>query len=370
VASWRRILGVAAAVLVAGGGLAACQKHEAAQEGGAAASSLALDAPLPDKVPPGIKLIIGDPTTQKVLEHTGWIKELPFQIEWAQFTGGPNVTEAFHARALDVGSGANVPPIHATWVGIPVKIITFRQRKDPLQHPGFVFGIAPKSGINSLADFRGKKIAFSPSQVQAEVVLRTLKAQGLTTKDVKLVELPSSIGGDVYTNALAGNLVDAAPIGSGIIAQRYLQKFGKDGAKVLNHSPFRDDGANLFVRTETLQDPGKAAALKLYVKYWARAQEWMQSHREEWAKVYYVENQGVSEKDAKLILDAAGDYDIPSNWDEAVKSQQATIDLMGPETGQKPFDAESLFDRRFQSLAANAIAEYKAQASNPAAPKS
>src|SRR5580698_10759322 len=65
-----------------------------------AAGGLALDAPLPSGPPPaGTTLVIGDPTTQAVLEHNGWIKDLPFTVKWAKITGGPAVTEAFHAKA-------------------------------------------------------------------------------------------------------------------------------------------------------------------------------------------------------------------------------------------------------------------------------
>ena len=182
--------------------------------------TLALSAPLPDKVPPGVTLVVGDPIDQWVFEHNGWDKRLPFKIRWAQVTGGPAVTEAFHAHALDVGLGANVPPIHAVWVGLPVKIIGFREGADPLNHPAYVLGIAPKGGVETLSELRGKRIAYSPSQVQSQVVLQTLRAEGLKPTDVKLVELPSSIGGDVYTTSLASNVIDVAPLGAGIVAAK------------------------------------------------------------------------------------------------------------------------------------------------------
>lgn len=324
---------------------------------------LALDAPLPDAVPPGTRLVIGDPQTQRVLEHTGWIKELPFQVEWAQITGGPAVTEAFHAKALDVGAAADVPPIHATWVGIPVKMIAVRLRDDPLNHPLFELGIAPKAGIASLADLRGKKIAYSPGQVQGEIVLRTLALQGLKVSDVTLVELPST--GDVYPNALASGQVDVAPIGAGIVARRYLAGYARDGAKVLRHPPFRDDLTNLYVRVETLQDPAKAAALKAYVKLWARAAEWTRAHPDEWAQAYYVKDQGLSLADARQVVAAAGSPLIPADWTEAIGLQQAAIDTLAPQSGRASFDAHTLFDRRFEAVAAQAASQTVASRSLP-----
>ena len=358
-ASMAMILGAA---LLASAGVLASAAHDhrgvfaRAEAAQLPASGLPLDAPLPEQVPPGVKLIIGDPVTQHVLEHNGWVKDLPFQVQWASITGGPAVTEAFHAKALDVGAAADIPPIHAIWVGIPVKMIAVRFRQDPQGHPSFVLGVSPKSKVRTLADLRGKRIAFSPGQVQGEIVLRSLEAAHLTRKDVTLVELPSTIGGDLYVNALIANLVDVAPIGAGAASKHYIEGYGAQGARLIPHGPVRDDLVDLYVRTETLQDPAKAAALRAYVKLWVRANAWVAAHPDEWAKIYYEKNQGLSPADAKYVVQAMGQPDIPAHWDEAIALQQGAIDLMARETHRKPFPAAGLFDRRFESVAAEAVA--------------
>lgn len=324
----------------------------APNRGTKAAGGLALTAALPDRVPPGTTLTVGDPVTEWVVKHNGWDKALPFTIKWVHITGGPEVTEAFHAKALDVGLGANVPPIHAAWVGLPVKIIAFRYRANPFDHPAFTFGIAPGTNIRSIGDFRGKRIAFSPSQVQSQIILQTLAAAGIKPSEVKLVELPSSIGGDVYTSALASNEVDIAPLGGGIVAERYLRKFGDRGARVLAHPNFRDDAVLAYVPQDVLEDPAKAAALKQFVILWGRVQRWVADHPDELARGYYVGDQGLSPEDAKLIVDAAGNPDVPASWDGAISYQQAAIDLLAPQLRNPRFDAADLFDRRFETLAA------------------
>jgi sulfonate transport system substrate-binding protein len=331
-----------------------------------AAATLSATAELPTAVPPGTVLTIGDPTTQRILEHTGWIKQLPFQIRWAEMSGGPAVNEAFHARALDVGSAADVPPIHATWTGIPVKIIAVRLREDPLHHPLYELGVAPKSGIRSLADLRGKRIAYSPGQVQGEVVLRTLQAEGLTAKDVKLVELPST-GSDLYVNALVGGLVDVAPIAAGTQAQHYLAKYGSDGASVLPHPAFRDDLTLLYARAEVLADPAKAAALRAYIALWARANAWERAHPDEWAKVYYQDNQGLSAADARAVGAASGSADVPTNWDTAIALEQGAVDVLAKASGRPRLSAAALFDRRFEAIAGTAAADEWAKESIPPA---
>jgi len=316
--------------------------------------ALSLTAPLPDRVPPDTVLRVGDPVSKWIFQHNGWDQKLPFHIQWAEITGGPDTTEAFHAGALDVGLGANVPPIHADWSGIPVRIVAFRAFPAGTGKAAWTFGLSPQSGIRSVADLKGKRIAFSPSQVQAQVVLETLKAAHIRQQDVSLVELPSSIGGDVYTNALASGEVDAAPLGAGLVAERYIDKFGDRGARLLPHPPFRDDGVVAYVPETVLADPAKAAALKIYVQYWGRAQAWANAHPEELAQGYYAGVRGLPIKDARIQVAALGPAAVPRDWAPAVAFQQAAIDILAPATGRPVFDAARLFDRRFETVAADA----------------
>jgi len=325
-----------------------------ARQAAATKAGLPLTAPLPDKVPPGVVLRVGDPVTRWVFQHNGWDKKVPFRIEWAEITGGPEVTEAFHAGALDVGFGASVPPIHAVWMGIPVRIIGYREYADRTNRHAYVFGIAPGANIRSVADLRGKRIAFSPSQVQAQIVIETLKAAGIRRDEVTLVELSSNIGGDVYTNALASGAVDAAPIRAEVVAQHYMRDFGPRGAHLLNHPPFRDDGGSIYVPETALADPGKAAALRIFARYWGLQQAWINTHREELARGYFMANRGLSLADARVMAAYHSDVTVPRNWAGATAYEQAAIDTLGPQTKRARFDAATLFDHRFETIAGDA----------------
>ncbi|MDO6416706.1 ABC transporter substrate-binding protein [Sphingomonas sp. BIUV-7] len=327
-----------------------------ARRAAATSTGFTLTTPIPDKVPPGVVLRIGDPVTQWVFEHNGWEKQLPFRIEWAQITGGPDVTEAFHAGVLDVGFGASVPPIHAVWTGIPVRIIAYRQYVDRSQRQAYVLGIAPKANIASIADLRGKRIAFSPSQVQAQVVLQTLRAAGIRRDEVTLVELPSSIGGDVYSNALASNVVDAAPLRADLVSERYIRKYASDGAHLIRHPAFRDDGGGLYVPETVLVNPAKAAALRIYVHYWGRALAWINAHPEELARGYYGTHQGLPIADARVMAAYVGQVAAPRSWAGAIAYEQTAIDTLAPETKHPRFDAKALFDHRFETIAADGAA--------------
>lgn len=315
-------------------------------------SSLAQAADtIADTVPPGTVLRIGDPKTQRALELSGELQKLPFKIEWANISGGPRTIEAFRANALDLGAVADIPPIHATWTGLPVKIVAASFRKDPVDHPIYKLGIAPGAKIDSINDLKGKKIAYSPGQAQGALVLRILEKAGLTQKDVTLVEMPST--GDVYVSALASKLVDAAPIAEAN-QPRYVANYGHNGAKLISHG-LRDDPWYIYGLKSVVDDPAKAAAVREYVKAWGRATRWIYEHPEEWVAGFYVHREGLKPEDGRYLVKSAGEPDVPADWNDVIARQQATIDLLARETSKPRLNAADLFDRRYEHIAAQAL---------------
>ncbi|SKC74611.1 ABC transporter substrate-binding protein [Krasilnikoviella flava] len=334
---------VAAAVgVVALLGTAGCAADAAADGAG---GTLAASDPLPSTVPDGTTLVVGDPTTEVALELAGDEIEhdLSFDLEWANLSGGPQTIEAFRAESLDVGAVAEIPPIHATWTGVPVSIVATQYRENWQDAPVYELAGRPGLTLGSLDDLAGKRIAFSPGQAQGALVLKALGAAGLTQDDVELVELPST--GDVYSTALAAGEVDVAPLG-GTQLFRYLTKYEADGAQSVRHG-LRDDAGHLYAPKAVLEDPAKAAALHEYVEVWAKAKVWVAEHPEEWKQGYYVEHEGLTDEDAQYLIDHAAVPDIPADLTEGIARTQDTIDLLSTELGEDPLDAADLFDQRF-----------------------
>ncbi|MEV8397789.1 ABC transporter substrate-binding protein [Streptomyces niveus] len=310
------------------------------------------DVEIPKTVDPDTEITVGSPEIQVALKLSGQIDKIPFKVKWANLSGGPQCSEAFRANSLDVCSAAEIPSIHAHWTGLDTKLVAAAFRTDPIKNPIYELGIAPGADIDSLADLRGKRIAYSPGQAQGALVLRILAKAGLTKEDVQLVELPST--GDVYPTALGGGQVDAAPLG-GVNIKRYPAKYGKDGGKTIPHG-LRDDPSHLWVPTDSVSDPQKAAAIREFVTYWAEAKVWVDTHPEEWIEGYYVKDQGLSREDGEYLVKTGGHPAIPGDWTETIANQQKTVDLLSKETDQKSFDAAILFDRRFEKTGAEAVA--------------
>jgi sulfonate transport system substrate-binding protein len=315
-------------------------------------ATVALDAPVASNVPTDTTITVGDPVTQVALETSGLLKKIPFHITFANLSGGPQTMEAFRGHALDLGSVADIPPIFASWTGLKTHIVAAKFRQDPLHHPIYELGIAPGAHITKLSDIKGKKIAFSPGQAQGALVLRLLKKLGLSQDDVQLVEIPSTE--DVYNNALAAHQVDVAPLG-GVYIKRYLSDYGAKGGTVLK-TGIRDDASFLYAPDSVLADPDKAAAIKVYVTYWAQAQRWIKDHPQKWLKAYYEDNQGLDAADGTWLIKNAGTPVVPKSWTKAIAAHQQTIDLLSAEEDQPDIKAQDLWDLRYQHVAGDAYA--------------
>jgi sulfonate transport system substrate-binding protein len=343
----RRTARAAIAVLstaVALAALAACGSKDSGV-------TLELTAALPEKVPTDTVIRIGDPQIQAIAQAAGLDKELTdagVKVEWANISGGPQSIQAFRGNKLDCSSVADIPSLFAAWTGTSTKIVFQSVTIDPLKYPLYELGVAPGANVASLSDLRGKKIAYSAGQAQGALVLRVLQKAGLTQKDVKLVDLTSTA--DSYVTALGSKAVDVAPLGAQNV-KTYKDKYAGGTAIPTG---IRDDAATLYCLTKSVQDAGKAAALKVYVSVRTKALLWQNDHPAEYGKAYLEEVQGLSPAAAQAVLAVDGKNGIPATWDNASTRLQATADLLAEEQDHKKLDVKTLLDRRFEPVEAAA----------------
>jgi sulfonate transport system substrate-binding protein len=339
----RRAVAVTTAALAGLSGLTACSSS--------GAPSLSLTAALPETVPTGTVLRIGDPAVQIAIQAAGLDKQLAsegVEIQWANISGGPDAIKAFRGNQLDCSSVADIPSLFAHWTGTPTQIVFQSVTIDPLAHPIYELGIAPGENIRTLADLEGKKIAYSAGQAQGALVLRVLQKAGLSKNDVTLVDLPSTAS--TYNQALGSHAVDVAPLGTSTIAT-YLKQY--PGSSEIS-TGIRDDASTLYCLTSSVQDAGKAAALRDYVAARTKALLWENTHPTQWAQLYYEQNQGLSAADAQHAVQVKGLAGIPANWTAADARLQATADLLAEDQGNPKFDVSEIVDTRFAEVEAAA----------------
>lgn len=340
----RRAAVAVATTIATVAGLTACSSSSHAPK-------LALAADLPNSVPSGTTLRIGDPAVQIAIQAAGLDKQLASEgvtISWANISGGPDSIKAFRGDQLDCSAVADIPSLFAHWTGTSTKIVFQSVTVDPLAHPVYQLGIAPGQSVKTLADLKGKKIAYSAGQAQGALVLRVLQKAGLTKKDVTLVDLPSTAS--TYNQALGSHAVDVAPLGTSTITT-YLNQY--PGSSAID-TGIRDDASTLYCLTSAVQDTGKAAALKYYVAARTKALLWQNTHPDQWAQLYYVKNQGLSAANAQHAVQVKGLTGIPADWTNADARLQATADLLAQEQGNPKFDVSDVVDTRFAQVEAAA----------------
>lgn len=309
---------------------------------------LAADAALPTSVPSGAGLSIasGLGLLRLELELSGLIKSLPFTVsDWPNLGAGPDVLAAFRAGSLDVGLNAGIPPIEAYNQGYRTRIVAINLTRSPT----YVFATKPHSSIESVDDFRGKKLAFSQGQAQGVVLLRALKQAGISYHDVQLVNLTS----DQFLVALEAGQVDVAPLPVSQLPN-YLNAYGRDGAHAVNTSVV-DFLTLLWAPQSVLQDAAKAAAVAAFVPIWAKASVWVYENPTTWAQDYYVKTQNITAAQAKSVVELTPKPWFPPSWESAITWEQQTVELLAQGGFIKSFDASVLFDRRFEPLAAAAV---------------
>ncbi|MEV6018319.1 MULTISPECIES: ABC transporter substrate-binding protein [unclassified Streptomyces] len=337
------VVGIAAAA-----GLSGCASADAA----GTRSREDLSAPLSDKVPRGTELKVASyQGVQQLQFKLAGLSGLPFTVsDWVNIGAGPDVINAFRAKSLDIGNNAGIPPIQAHFQGFDAKIVAI----DITRKPNYLFATRPGSDIKDVQDFKGRKLAFSQGQAQGVVLLRALKQAGIAYGDVKLVPLTSN----QFLTALQAGQVDVAPLANSQ-APAYLKQYGPKGARSIATDVV--DLLNLlWAPSSVLADRAKAAAVAAYIPRWAKGQVWAYEHPDAWNEEFYVKTQNLSLDQARSITALANKPLFPPSWDEAIKWEQETADLLAEGGFVKAFKVGSLFDRRFEALAARAVpAEYR-----------
>jgi NitT/TauT family transport system substrate-binding protein len=134
------------------------------------------------------------------------------------FQGFPEIKEALIANKMQAGFMVAPMAIALRSQGVPIRIVYLGHRY------GSGVVVRKDGPVKTPADLRGKTIAI-PSRFSDErlIVIKVLKQFGMTTADVKLVEMsPPDVSG-----ALAAKAIDAFSMGEPYPSQAEMGGFGR-----------------------------------------------------------------------------------------------------------------------------------------------
>jgi sulfonate transport system substrate-binding protein len=225
-----------------------------------------------------VTLNIGDQKgtgAEATLAAAGLLNTLPFHVVWSDFTSGPPMLQAMASGSVDIGGVGDAPPVFAASGGEQVEIVGARETNGDQDAV-----VVPKnSPITSISQLRGKKIAYGSGSSGNYNLLTVLTKAGLTTKDVTLVNLQPA---DALAAFTSGD-VDAWDIWPPYVQQVVAQ----DGARILTTGGAYGSPYSFEVASKAAVDnPAKAAAIKVYLETLDKAYVWTSTHPQAWATAW------------------------------------------------------------------------------------
>lgn len=174
------------------------------------------------------------------------LAKIGYKPELEGFAGlGPAMNEALAAKELDYAFYMEIPGLIAKSKGFDTTIVGISSIAS-----GSYIIAGKNSGIASLEDLKGKKVAYTRGTVYHTFLINALESVGLTVNDVELINLSAN---DMISAILSGD-VDAASL-SGSSALRLETEY--DAALTLATSADRDEwkGVQIIVtRNEYIQE--------------------------------------------------------------------------------------------------------------------
>lgn len=233
------------------------------------------------------------------------------KVTWVEFSSGPPLVEALNAGAIDLGSTGDLPPIFAQAAGADFVYVAALPGND--QNEAI---IAKKStGIATLADLKGKRLAFGKGTSAHNLVVAALETAGISLDAVKPVYLSPPDAAAAFQS----DQIDAWAIWDpqlAIAEGRYdLNVLVRTGA-VLHGNTFY-----LANRNFAVQHPQVILAT---LKALGQATDWAASHRDEVAAALH-DITGVP-LEVQTVAAARAKFDIFPITPEIVANQQATAD--------------------------------------------
>jgi sulfonate transport system substrate-binding protein len=113
------------------------------------------------------------------------LKDRGIEVTWSEFSSGPPLLEALGAGALDIGPTGDVPPLFAQAAGSNLRYVgTYKGAAG-----ASAILVRKGSDIATLADLKGRKVAFKRGSSAHNVTVKVLRKAGLTLADVKAIDL-------------------------------------------------------------------------------------------------------------------------------------------------------------------------------------
>ncbi len=239
------------------------------------------------------------------------LEPLGHRVSWVEFSFGPPLLEALSLDGIDFGQTGDAPPIFAQ--AAKSRLVYAAAQEAGGSGSGIL--LPPGSTIRSLADLKGKRVAFAKASSAHNLTLAALEKAGLTYADITPVTLAPADAAAAFSRGS----IDAWTIWDPYYA---IAEAG-DGVRVLADATTIAPQNNFFLASRPLAEK-RPAVLAAAVDALGRVAEWCTRNRGEVAALL-SQGTGVPLAATRRAVDRT-DYVIGPMNDRVTASQQAVAD--------------------------------------------
>ncbi|AKA80900.1 ABC transporter substrate-binding protein [Pseudomonas synxantha] len=291
-------------------------------------------------------LVVGDQSynAQAVMEAAGVLDDLPYTLDWKQFTAGSPVAEALNVGSLDIGLLGDAPVLFLGALGAPIKVIAVsRQNLE-----GVAILVKKESSIHSLADLAGQRAAIWKGSWSQQLLLTALDKAGVARDSLEFRYLSALDA----SHALEGGSVD-------VIAtwEPYVTQQERQGARVLATA----EGlipAQSFIAANAGAVEAKRRPISDFLQRLKKARDWARqnpananAYADAWAK-----RTRANADIARAWFARARTTVEPLTAQTPVEAQK-TVEFFASQGLVKSYSAATLFDPSFTASLQPAVAE-------------
>ena len=109
-------------------------------------------------------------------------------IKWVEFPAGPQLLEGLNVGSVVLGEAGEAPPIFAQAANSNLVYVA----NQPAAPKAEALVVPKNSGIKTVADLKGKRIALNKGSNVHYLLLKVLEANHLTLNDIEVIYLPPS----------------------------------------------------------------------------------------------------------------------------------------------------------------------------------
>ena len=230
----------------------------------------------------------------------------PYRVDWKHFQAAAPLAEALNTGDLDLGFLGDSGFLFLAAKQAPVKLIGVSR-----QNPDTIALLVPKdSPVKTIADLKGKKVAYWPGAWSQQLTLRALEQAGLPESHVQLIKLmPIDAAA-----ALPQGSIDAFPVWEPYISQQILFSGARPILTAKNLMP----GLSAIAASTPAID-SKREAIADFLGRVKQARAWVDNHTDQYADLWA--------KKANLDQDVSRHWLRQAHMSVGPVDQQAAADL-------------------------------------------